>query len=119
MERSEFWQKIGWRARGKILHAVVPHARALSYNELSQISNWFETHVVVDPQVRHKWLALLPLAHVVTIFIVSRLRMTAERKKSSQMAVLDGSIEQAWHINIHRQAHHRVKLMSIRSVWVF
>jgi len=36
----------------------------------------FETHVAMDPGLRHKWLALLPLAHAITIFIASRLKTT-------------------------------------------
>jgi len=54
-------------------NTLVPFVGTLSVVERAQIANWFETWVSRNEQLHTKWLGLLPIAHVHTLFITYRM----------------------------------------------
>jgi len=62
------------RNRKPVNSTLLPYVASLPVTERLQISNWFESHISKDPQFRHEWMGLLPIAHAHTVYIAHRLQ---------------------------------------------
>jgi len=61
-----------WLGKRDPLRTIVPWTSNLSIVDRARISNWFETHIAINKNLRNTWLGLLPLAHTFTLFIGSQ-----------------------------------------------
>ena len=53
--------------------SILHHVGTLSVIERAQISNWFDTHIGREKNVRALWLGRLAIAHAHTLFIAYRM----------------------------------------------
>lgn len=72
--------------------SILHHVGTLSVIERAQISNWFETHIGREQNVRALWLGRLPIAHAHTLFIAYRMT----KDPASEALTWTDMLQKAW-----------------------
>lgn len=82
------------KSKKDISKEIVPYVGSLSLTVRAQISNWFDINISKDEKIRHKWIALLPIAHAHTVYITALLRANPQNMKLTDAELLN----KAWDV---------------------